>query len=269
MTPKAFAIAAHPDDIEFMMSGTLMQLKKAGFEIHYMNVANGSCGTTCLKKDEIIKIRHEEGMEAAKFAGAVFHKSMVDDIAVFYEPKLLARLSAVVREVAPNIILTHMPVEYMEDHSNTCRLTVTAAFTRGMCNYQTHPPVAAIDNEVSIYHSIPYGLIDPFRKKVSPDVFVDVSEFIENKTTMLAKHKSQKEWLDKSQGQDSYLKTMQDFSRKIGKMSGNFEYAEGWIRHSHLGFCSENADPLSENLQGKAITVKLGPHRPCGGGAKV
>lgn len=42
----AFAIGAHPDDIEFMMGGTLFLLKEAGFESHYMTVANGSCGTT-------------------------------------------------------------------------------------------------------------------------------------------------------------------------------------------------------------------------------
>jgi LmbE family N-acetylglucosaminyl deacetylase len=41
----ALAIAAHPDDIEFMMAGTLILLKHAGYDIHYMNVATGSCGT--------------------------------------------------------------------------------------------------------------------------------------------------------------------------------------------------------------------------------
>ena len=142
-----------------------------------------------------------------------------------------------------------MPNEYMEDHSITCRLTVTAAFTRGMKNYQTAPSVPAIDNEVTLYHSLPYGLIDPFKKTVVPELIVDVSDVIDKKTTMLAKHKSQKEWLDRSQGLDSYLKTMQDCSRQIGKMSGKFEYAEGWIIHDHRGFCSENADPLTDTLQ--------------------
>ena len=44
MNPRrvAFALAAHPDDIEFMMAGTLVLLGDAGYEIHYMNVANGS-----------------------------------------------------------------------------------------------------------------------------------------------------------------------------------------------------------------------------------
>lgn len=256
MSKKVFVIAAHPDDIEFMMSGTLMLLKKAGLEVHYMNIANGCCGTADLPKDEIIKIRHQEGVEAAKFAGAVFHKSITDDLAIFYEPKLLAKLGAIIREIAPDIILTLMPNEYMEDHSNTCRLTVTAAFTRSMLNFKTDPPLPPISNDLTIYHNLPYGLIDPFRKIVVPDMIVDVTSVIDDKCTMLEKHKSQKEWLDVSQGLDSYTKTMKDFSHKIGEMSGKFQHGEGWIRHSHLGFCSEDANPLYDILKEKSMTLK-------------
>ena len=37
--------------------------------------------------------------------------------------KLLMRaLTAVIREVRPTIVLTHPPQDYMEDHTNTCRL---------------------------------------------------------------------------------------------------------------------------------------------------
>ncbi len=43
---------------------------------------------------------------------------------------------------------------------------------------------------------------------------------------------------------DSYLTTMAEQCRVIGDISGQFEYAEGWRRHLHLGFCSEDADPL-------------------------
>ena len=47
---------------------------------------------------------------------------------ILYELKTLRRVAAVIREVKPNVILTHPPVDYMEDHTNTCRLVVTAAF---------------------------------------------------------------------------------------------------------------------------------------------
>ncbi|HOJ40467.1 MAG TPA: PIG-L family deacetylase, partial [bacterium] len=132
MEKCVMAIGCHPDDIEFMMAGTLILLKEAGWQVHYMNVANGSCGTARHSREEIIAIRGEEARQAAAFIGAVFHPSLVDDLDVYYERKTLARLTAVIRQVQPKIILTHSPVEYMEDHSNTCRLTVTAAFCRGM-----------------------------------------------------------------------------------------------------------------------------------------
>ena len=36
--PKSACLAcvAHPDDIEFFMAGTLIQLGRAGYEMHYM-----------------------------------------------------------------------------------------------------------------------------------------------------------------------------------------------------------------------------------------
>ena len=83
--PTVLAIAAHPDDIEFLMSGTLFLLKGNGYSIHYMNVANGSCGTNELSKEQIVNVRRSEGMAAAEYLGATFHESICDDLAIFYD----------------------------------------------------------------------------------------------------------------------------------------------------------------------------------------
>lgn len=253
MPPKAFAIAAHPDDIEFMMSGTLILLHEAGYEIHYMNVANGSCGTTEYDRETIATLRRTEAIEAASSIGAIHHESLVNDLEIFYENHLLKRLSAIVREVAPRIVLTHSPWEYMEDHSNTCRLVVTAAFVRGMSNFSTLPPIMRTDEPTTIYHALPYGLRDPLRKKTKAGIYVNVTETLEAKTQMLAMHKSQKKWLDYSQGLDSYLIKMKEMCEEVGRLSGRYSYAEGWIRHLPLGYCDENANPLVEALQEKAF----------------
>ena len=37
-------------------------------------------------------------------------------------------------------------------------------------------------------------------------------------------------------------------SREVGQLSGRFEYAEGWRRHLHLGFCAAGDDPLASTL---------------------
>ena len=241
---KVFAVGCHPDDIEFMMSGTLMRLKEAGYEIHYMNIANGSCGSNVLERDEIVDIRRKESIEAATFIGAVYHESISNDLEVFYERELLFKMGAVMREVAPDIVLTHSPVEYMEDHSNSCRLVVSAAFSRSMKNFPTIPKTATVVKPVTIYHCLPYGLQTPLREAVSADVYIDITEVMDKKVQMLSCHKSQKEWLDISQGMDSYLTTMHEQCRAVGEMSGEFKCAEGWRRHLHLGLCDADIDPL-------------------------
>jgi LmbE family N-acetylglucosaminyl deacetylase len=240
----ALAVAAHPDDIEFVMAGTLIHLRDAGYEIHTMNIANGCCGSTEHSAAHTAQVREREAIAAADSIGAEFHGSLVNDLEIFYNRETLARLAAVVREVAPEILLAHSPSDYMEDHMNACRLAVTAAFARGMPNYPTRPPRPPVEQPVTIYHAQPHGNCDPLGQVVRPGIFVDVSGVMAEKTAMLACHISQQQWLDTSQGLNSYLETMKDLIREVGRMSGRFEFAEGWRRHNHLGLCAPDADPL-------------------------
>jgi LmbE family N-acetylglucosaminyl deacetylase len=244
MQKRALAVGAHPDDIEFTMAGTLFLLGEAGYELHYMTIANGSCGTVACDRETIIRIRGEEARRAADFIHAVYHAPLTDDLDIFYERRTLLKLSSIMRQVAPEIILTHSPYEYMEDHSNTCRLVLTAAFSRGMPNFNVDPPHPPIDQPVTVYHSVPLGGLDPLEKPVLPGLYIDISRVISWKREMLAKHRSQKEWLDFSQGMDSYLHIMEENSRKIGQLSGRFVYAEGWIKHLHQGYCDAQVNPL-------------------------
>ena len=56
--------------------------------------------------------------------------------------------------------------------------------------------------------------------------------------------------VDESQGLDSYLKTMTDLDQQLGQVSNKMDYAEGWRKHLHLGFCGPEDDPLLEALSG-------------------
>lgn len=248
MADRVFAVAAHPDDIEFVMSGTMMRLQSAGYELHYMNVANGCCGSNETDAETTARIRREEARAAAESIGAVFHDSLVNDLEIFYDRPTLLRLGSIMRDVSPRILLLHSPQDYMEDHMNACRLAVTAAFSRGMPNFPVDPPRDAITQDVTLYHAQPHGNCDQLCQPVVPDYFVDVTELLDQKRAMLSCHASQKKWLDASQGMDSYLNTMAELCQEIGRLSGTFAYAEGWRRHSHLGFCGADDDPLAEVL---------------------
>jgi LmbE family N-acetylglucosaminyl deacetylase len=250
----ALAIVAHPDDIEFGMAGTLLLLKDRGFDTHFWNLANGCYGSMVHDKAAITRIRAEEARAAAALAGATIHPAIADDLAIFHTPELIAKVTGVVREVKPHIILTHSPQDYMEDHMNAARLAVTGAFIRAAPNYASDPPRPAWPGDTVIYHAMPHGLRGPLRQPVRAGLYVDIGDVLARKAALLAEHKSQQDWLDATQGMGSMVEEMQRFSESVGKLSGRFAHAEGFRRHLHFGFGPEAYDPLRDAL-GRKVWV--------------
>ncbi|MBM3290537.1 MAG: LmbE family protein, partial [Candidatus Hydrogenedentes bacterium] len=190
-TPVVLAVAAHPDDIELMMAGTMLMLARAGCALHYINLCNGSMGTAEHDRDTIIDIRTEEAREAARLLGAKWHPPMVDDLDLYYDRELPRRLGAIIRDVKPTIMLVQSPQDYMEDHMNACRVAVTAAFCRGMRNFISDPPRDPIAGDVTLYHALPWGLRDPLRRVVRAGQYVDIAPVLAAKRAALAAHTSQ------------------------------------------------------------------------------
>ena len=131
---------------------------------------------------------------------------------------------------------------------NACRLAVTAAFARGMPNYPTRPPRPPVEQPVTIYHAQPHGNRDPLSAAGAARYFRGHWQRDGAEDGHAGLPPEPEEWLDASQGFDSYLQTMHELMREVGRMSGKFEYAEGWRRHSHLGLCAADADPLGDAL---------------------
>jgi len=247
--PTAIAAFAHPDDIEFFGAGTLHLLSKAGWDCYYFCLCNGSGGSTTANPQQTILIRSQEGRSAAKILEANYCPPISDDLVLMYDTRTLAKVSAVFRDIAPDVVLTHSPQDYMEDHTNTSRLVSTAAFALRVPNFGTEPPRQAPMNDVAIYHAMPHGFRDQVRNPVRAASFVDTSTVYEKKLEALTAHASQNNWLEKTQGKDSYLETCSTMSRKMGEMSGRFSHAEGWRRHLHLGYSAEDDDPLTAALK--------------------
>ena len=248
MDMKVFAIHCHPDDIEFNMAGTMLLLKDAGCELHYMNISSGYLGSTEMPPEKTAEVRKKEAQSAAAFIGATFHDSVAHDLEIFYNAENIKKVAAVIRQVEPDILLLASPQDYMEDHMMACRIAVTAAFGRCIPFMETIPPTKATKKDVVLYHCMPHGLRDMLRHTIIPDFAVDITSVIDKKTEMLAFHESQKKWLDETQGFDSYLDSMKEICATMGKMTGAFQYAEGWRRHLHLGYSSREIDPLRDLL---------------------
>ena len=249
MKKSALAVFAHPDDIEFVAAGTMFLLAEAGYDLHYFLLCSGNCGAMDLGPEDIRDVREAEARKAAGILGATFYPSIVDDLELVYNIENLRKVAAVVRQAEPSIVLTHSPEDYMEDHMNASRLAITAAFAREMPNFFTDPIAGEMEGEVAVYHAMPHQLIDQLRKPIVPDFLIDSGSVHPVKRKALAAHASQKEWLDRTQGMDSYLQTMDDLSLEVGKFSGRTMHAEGWRRHSHMGFSAkDDFDPLTDAL---------------------
>ncbi|MEO1618326.1 MAG: PIG-L family deacetylase [Planctomycetota bacterium] len=246
--PSVLAIAAHPDDIEYTMAGTMMQLARRGWDLHYVNLCDGSKGSTTLGPQECAAVRLAESKKACERLNATFYDPIYPDMEASYSFENLAKVTAIVRKAKPTILLAQPPQDYMEDHEVACRLAVSAAFSHGMPNLISDPPVEPYYDPLTVYHCQPVGNRTPLGDIVKPHFYVDTTDLVDEKTELLACHASQKEWLDKSQGMDSYLLTMRDVNAETGLMSGRFQYAEGWRKHLHWGFCGPEDDPLREAL---------------------
>ena len=192
----AIAVAAHPDDVEFLMGGTLLLLKRAGWETHYLNVSSGNCGSQKMSSEETERVRGEEAKKAAELLGATWHEGFSNDLEILYDLGHLRKLAAIVRGVAPDVVLTHAPQDYMEDHTETCRLAVTGAFTHAMPNFKINPTVKPYGQDVTVYHAMPHSLRDPLRRRIIPGQFVNTTPVQENKLKALEAHESQQNWLD-------------------------------------------------------------------------
>jgi N-acetylglucosamine malate deacetylase 1 len=259
--PTVLAIAAHPDDIEFLMAGTLLLLKDAGWDAHYLSLSTGNLGSLALSSAETARTRRREAQAAARVLGAVWHAPICRDLEIFYDARTLRRLGATIREVEPAVILTHPPSDYMEDHMNTSRLAVTAAFARSLPNYRTTPARRPVQAPVTIYHANPHGLRDGLRQPVAPEAFVDTTAVHDRKRAALACHQSQRDFLAATQGMDNLVETMDGFSREVGKLSRRFRHAEGWRRRLHYGFCEEGADPLADALGRRYLIARAASER--------
>ena len=73
MNKTVLGIFTHPDDAEFTCAGTLSLFKKAGWDVHIATIATGDKGTAEYNREDIIRIRKAEAIEAARVIQAHYH----------------------------------------------------------------------------------------------------------------------------------------------------------------------------------------------------
>ena len=232
MKRRILAIHAHPDDVEILAGGAMALLAAAGHSLTIVTMTPGDCGSAELEPDEIAAIRRTEAASAAALIGAEYHCAELRDLAIFNAGAARRRVVEILRRTRPDLILTSSPVDYMCDHEATSALVRDACFAAPARNYETRDvrPAGPLAASPHLYFMQPIGGVDRDDAPVKPDFYVNVETVFDTKVRMLARHKSQREWLLKHHGIDDYLEMMERWTRETGHRVG-VGLAEGFRRY--------------------------------------
>lgn len=237
MNKVALAILAHPDDAEFMCTGTLSLLKKAGWEIHIATMAPGDKGTQVYTREEVSILRKKEASKSAGLLGGKYHCLESEDLYIFYNRESINATTALIREIHPSIVFTGSPNDYMFDHEITSQIVQTACFSTGIKNLEIN--VKPFEPIPYLYYCDPMEGKDKFGDPVTPSIYVDISSEMDLKEKMLSCHATQRDWLLEHHGVDEYVLFMKRFAKDRGKIV-DFGFAEGFRQHLGHGYPCDN-----------------------------
>ena len=249
MPKRILAIHAHPDDVEILAGGTVALLSRLGHSVTIVTMTPGDCGSADLPPDEIANIRRSEAAAAAALIGGVYFCAEFRDLTIFNTEASRRRVVEALRRAAPDIVLTSSPRDYMSDHEVTSSLVRDACFAAPVANYLTgvnnpSPRLKAIPH---LYFMDPIGGVDTDDNPVPADFYINVEQTFATKREMLARHKSQRDWLLKHHGMDDYLEQMERWTREIGARAG-VPHGEGFRRYK--GHPYPQTPLLEELLEG-------------------
>lgn len=176
------SIGAHPDD-EISCAGTLANYVRAGHRATIVIMTRGGMGHMTLPTDELKRVRTGEAEACARVLGADLRMLEWEDSAIPETRDAALALVETLRELRPDIVLTHGPEQRHPDHRATCRLVSDAYYLCSLPLLKTAHPWHGI-GEVYFFDS------------GGSDTYVDITETLETKIAAAACHKSQYEdWL--------------------------------------------------------------------------
>jgi LmbE family N-acetylglucosaminyl deacetylase len=223
------AFMAHPDDAEILCAGTLIRLAEAGWQVHIATCTPGDCGTATQNRWDISSRRTREAAHAVSLVGGAYHCLDQRDGFVFCDQPTLQRACDLFRRVAPSLVFTHAPKDYMVDHEQASLVARAASFLYAAPNISEFP-VREGSRVPHLYYCDPIEGVDPLGHPVEPTTLVDITAQLEKKTQMLACHASQREWLMAHHGVDEYIEAMRRHAALRGRRA-DVAAAEGFVQH--------------------------------------
>ncbi len=185
---KLLVVAAHPDDELLGCGGTLFYYKKLGYKIKIIFLSDGESSRNISqeKKKNLILKRENQAKKVCKlckFNPPIFGKfpdNKLDSIDLLQIVKFIEKE---IKKFSPEIIFTHNEEDLNIDHKIACKAVVTA----------TRPSTKTFVRSIYCFET-PSSTENNFSKikvQFNPNLYIDVSKFIEKKIKYLKIYKNE------------------------------------------------------------------------------
>jgi len=171
---KILVIAAHADDAEVSVGGTIAKLTQAGHEVKVMVAIIPCEDIDGIVSEEEGKKRRSECKESAKILGTELEILDLDPYQMWFKRDLVKTLDGKIREFSPDVVFTHWDHDSHQDHVAIANATFAATRKNNAC--------------LLMYEQM-LGGVTPYAFK--GNVFVDISSVMELKMQSIEAYHSQ------------------------------------------------------------------------------
>ena len=177
------AIAAHPDDVELSVGGTMCLLARQGYRTGIVDLTRGELGTRGTPE-----MRAEEAAEASRIMQIQTRSNLgMPDGNIENTLENRLKLIREIRLHRPQIILMNPLVCRHPDHGAAARLTIDCLFYAGLKKMETQDEAGRLLEPWRPSHALHYVQSAEFE----PSLIVDVSEVWQERMETLWAFKSQ------------------------------------------------------------------------------
>lgn len=216
--PRVMAIFAHPDDADFLCSGTIARLVEQGYRAQYVLATSGDKGSDdhAATPEQLTRTREAEQREAARVLGVeevtfLRHHDGEVEVSIPFR----GELALVIRQGRPDLVLTFDPWQRYQIHPDHRAVGMTAL-----------DAVAAARDHMYFPEQLTEGLTEHrvhnvyFFASDQPNYYVDITGTIDKKIAALHQHTSQ----IRTEGLEERVRAR---ARLLGQEIG-VEYAEAY-----------------------------------------
>jgi bacillithiol biosynthesis deacetylase BshB1 len=173
-------VAAHPDDAEISVGGTILRAIDAGKKVGIVDVTQGEMGTRGTVDD-----RSRETAAANKVMDLALRRNLEQpDGRVRVTVEAREALAAIFREHAPEVVLAHHTEDLHPDHQAAGELARAAWYLSGLSRLAELSGQAPASRPTRLYHFMGH---DPF----PPTFVVDIGPVWERKVELIRCYASQ------------------------------------------------------------------------------